>query len=75
MLISRLSLCNYSDAYILVSGTTTVAEIAAGGGNNGIQIIFKNCAEFTNYMSEINNTQIDNAKDINVVMPMYNLIE
>ena len=75
MLISRLSLCNYSDAYILVSGTRTVAEIAAGGGNNGIQIIFKNCAEFTNYMSEINNTQIDNAKDINVVMPMYNLIE
>ena len=75
MLISRLSLCNYSDAYILVSGTTTVAEIAAGGGNNGIQIIFKNCAEFTNYLSEINNTQIDNAKDINVVMPMYNLIE
>ena len=75
MLISRLSLCNYSDAYILVSGTTTVAEIAAGGGNNGIQIIFKNCAEFTNYMSEINNTQIDNAKYINVVMPMYNLIE
>ena len=75
MLISRLSLCNYSDAYILVSGTTTVAEIAAGGGNNGIQIIFKNCAEFTNYMSEINNTQIDNAKDVNVVMPMYNLIE
>ena len=75
MLISRLSLCNYSDAYILVSGTTTVAEIAAGGGNNGIQIIFKNCAEFTNYMSEINNTQIDDAKDINVVMPMYNLIE
>ena len=75
MFISRLSLCNYSDAYILVSGTTTVAEIAAGGGNNSIQIIFKNCAEFTNYMSEINNTQIDNAKDINVVMPMYNLIE
>ena len=75
MFISRLSLCNYSDAYILVSGTRTVAEIAAGGGNNGIQIIFKNCAEFTNYMSEINNTQIDNAKDINVVMPMYNLIE
>ena len=58
-----------------MSGTTTVAEIAAGGGNNGIQLIFKNCADFTNYMSEINNTQIDNAKDINVVMPMYNLIE
>ena len=36
---------------------------------------FKNCAPFTNCISEINNTQIDNAKDIDIVMPMYNLIE
>ena len=38
-------------------------------------IIFKNCAPFTNCISEINNIQIDNAKDIDIVMPMYNLIE
>ena len=38
-------------------------------------VIFKNCAPFTNCISEINNTQIDNAKDIDIVMPMYNLIE
>ena len=39
------------------------------------KIIFKNCAPFINCISEINNTQIDNAKDIAIVMPMYNLIE
>ena len=39
------------------------------------KIIFKNCALFTNYISKINITQIDNAKDIDIVMPMYNLIE
>ena len=39
------------------------------------KVIFKNCAPFTNCISEINNTQIDNAKDIDIVMPMYNLKE
>ena len=38
-------------------------------------VAFKNCAPFINCISEINNTQIDNAKDIDIVMPMYNLIE
>ena len=38
-------------------------------------VAFKNCAPFTNCISEINNTQIGNAKDIDIVMPMYNLIE
>ena len=38
-------------------------------------VAFKNCAPFTNCISEINNTHIDNAKDIYIVMPMYNLIE
>ena len=39
------------------------------------RVIFKNCAPFTNCKSEINNTEIDNAKNIDIVMPMYNLIE
>ena len=39
------------------------------------KVIFKTCALFTNYISEINNTQVDNAKDIGIVMAMYNLIE
>ena len=38
-------------------------------------MIFKNCAPFTNCKSEINNTEIDNAKDIDVVMAIYSLIE
>ena len=39
------------------------------------KVIFKNCAPFTNCISEINNTQVDNAKDTDIVMPVYNLIE
>ena len=71
----RSSLCDYSDAYIIVSGTITVAEVAGGGGNNNVQVVLKNCASFTNCIREINNAQIDNAKDIVVVMPIYNLME
>ena len=71
----KLSLCDYSDVYILVSRTIAIEEVATGGGNNNIQVVFKNCAPFTECISEIDNTQIDNAKDIDVVMPMYNLIE
>ena len=61
------SLCDYSDAYILVKGTFTVNNTAAAGGaanNINKKVIFKNCAPFTNCMSEINNTQVDNAKDL-----------
>ena len=74
----KSSLCVYSDAYILVKGTITVNNTAAADAavNNAIKkVIFKNYAPFINCMSEINNTQIDNAKDIDIVMPMYNLIE
>ena len=61
-LMLRSSVCDYSDAYILVSGTITVATLAVGRGNNNIQVVFKNYATFTNCIREINNTQIDNAK-------------
>ena len=74
----KSSLCDNSDAYILVKGTITVNNTAAQGAaanNTNKKVIFKNCAPFTNCISEINNTQIDNAKDIDIVMPMYNLIE
>ena len=77
--MSKSSLCDYSDAYILVKGTITVnntaAQGAAAANNTNKKVIFKNCAPFTNCISGINNTQIDNAKDIDIVMPMYNLIE
>ena len=74
----KSSLCDYSDAYILVKGTITVNNTAAQGAaanNTNKKVIFKNCAQFTNCIREINNTQIDNAKDIDIVMPMYNLME
>ena len=58
--MSRSSICDHSDVYILASEIITVAELAAGGGNSGIQVVFKTCALFTNCISEINNTQIDN---------------
>ena len=74
----RSSLCDYSDTYILVKGNITVNNTAAGGAaaNNTIKkVILKHCAPFTNCISKINNTQIDNAEYIDIVMPMYNLIE
>ena len=70
----RSSLCDYS-AYILVSETIAVAALAEGRRNNGIKVVFKNCAPFTDCIRKVNNTQIDNDKHIDVIMPMYNLIE
>ena len=70
MLMSKL--CDFSDAYIVVRGTVTVANVAAAAQAN---FAFKNCAPFTSCITEINNTQIDNAKDLDVIMPMYNLLE
>ena len=78
--ILKSSLGDYSDAYILVKGTITIT----GEGNNAVArqadernngLIFYNCTPFINCKSEINNTEIDNAKDIDIVIPMYNLIE
>ena len=74
----RSSLCDYSDAYILAKGNISVNNTAAAGAaanNTNKKVIFKTCALFTDCISKINNTQVDNAKDIDVVMPMYNLIE
>ena len=76
----KSSLCNYRDVYILVKGTITItgarADAAARQADERDKgVAFKNCAPFINCISEINNTQVDNAKDIDIVMPMYNLIE
>ena len=76
----KSSLCDYSDAYILVKGTITItgagADAAARQADERDKgVIFKNCAPFINCKSEISNREIDNAKDIDIVMPMYNLIE
>ena len=73
----RSSLCDYSDAYIPVSATTTVPNTVAAGSaaSNGKYTINKNCTPFSNCITEINNTQIDNAKTIDITILMYNLIE
>ena len=70
----KSSLCDYSDAYILVKGEGADAA-ARQADERDKGVIFKNCAPFINCISEINNTQIDNAKDTDIVMPMYNLIK
>ena len=70
------NLCDYSYACILVKGTISIAPQARGNSNNANKkVVFKNCAPFTDCISEINNTQIDNVKHIYVIIPMYNLIE
>ena len=70
------SLCKQRDGYLLVSETITVPnEGTPENTNSRKNIIIKNCAVFTDCMSEINNTQIDKAKHIDTVMPMHNLIE
>ena len=75
MLKSRF--CDYSDAYILAKGTITVKNKAAQSQSNDAankKLIFKNCAPFTDCISRIKNMQVDDTYDIDVVMPMYNLI-
>ena len=69
--MSQSSLGDYSDGYILVSRTLTVAELEAGGGNSIKKVTFKNCTPFTDCISKINNTQVDNVEAIDMVMPMY----
>ena len=74
----RSSLCDYSDSYIFVKGTITVANTKAAGAavtNIDKKVIFKSYAPFTDCITEINNTQVDDAQKIDIVMPMYNLIE
>ena len=76
--MKRSSLCDYSVAYILLKGNITVNNTADDGAAENYtnkKVIFKNCAPFTNCLSKINNSQIDNAEYIDIVMPMYNLIE
>ena len=76
----RSNLCDYPDAYILVMGTITITGVGDVDAPKRLDernkgVTFKNCAPFTKCICRINNTDIDNARDINTVMPMYNLIE
>ena len=85
----RSNLCDYADSYILAKGTITITGNAGpAAGRTEAQLLvarqqderdkevtFKNCAPFTKCISRINITDIDNAHDVDIVMPMYNVIE
>ena len=68
----RSDLCDFSDAYIVVKGTITVVEPENAKRNKAVA--FKNNAPFINCISKINGIQIDNVEDLDVAMPMYNLL-
>ena len=73
----RSDLCDFSDAYIAVKGDITLTKAA---NRDFIDVrnrflAFKNNAPFTNCISKINNALIDIAEDLDIVMPMYNLLE
>ena len=70
----RSDLCDFSDSYIVVKGTITVTGRNSRSRKNR-PLAFKNNASFISCISKINNMLIDNAKDLDVAMPMYNLIE
>ena len=76
----KSSLCDYSDVYILAKERIKITgagydDAARQADERNKGVIFKNCAPFINCKSKINNTEVDNAKDIDIVMPMCNLIE
>ena len=68
----RSDLCGFSDAYIVVKGTITL-EVDYDANKRNKNLAFKNNVPFINCISKINGVQIDNADDLDVVMPMYNL--
>ena len=76
----RSNLCDYSHAYILVSGTVLIDEAGADDNAKRLDyrnkgVMFKTFVPFSNYLNNINNTKIDNGENINVVIAMYNLIK
>ena len=69
----RSDLCDDSNAYIIVKGDITVTN--PNNAKRNKEVAFENNAPFTNCISKSNGIKIDNAEDLDVVMPMYNLLE
>ena len=65
-----MNLCDYSDPYILATGNVTTTA-----GDVNTRVTFKNCAPFMKCITHINDKHVDNADNLDIVMPMYNLIE
>ena len=70
----RSDLCDFSDAYIVVEGDITL-EGDNDANKRNKNLAFKNNAPFINCISKINGIKIDNAEDLDVVMPLYNLLD
>ena len=68
--VLKPNLCDYAEAYILVDGT-----IRATNAVNATRLALKNCAPFTKCSLELNDEHVDTAENLDIVMPMYNLIE
>ena len=79
--ILRSNLCDYSDAYILVKGTITVMTPGVNNDANSIRdkrnrpLILKNNAPFVSCITRINGKLIEDGNDLDIVTPMYNLLE
>ena len=71
--MQRSDLCDYSDAYIAVKRIIIV--VTPNGARRNKSVALKSNAPFINCISKINGVKIDNAEDLDVVMPMYNLLE
>ena len=76
----KSDLCDYVDTCIFVKGTITITGAGHDAAARQLDernkgVIFKNCATFNECISRINNTDIDNAQDVDIVMPMYDLNE
>ena len=71
----RSNLCGYADVYILAITGAGDNAVARQSNESDKGVTFKSCAGFTKWISRINNTDINSAQDIDIVMPMYNLIE
>ena len=68
--VIKPNLCDYSDAHILVTGDIKVADVAAN-----TNVAFKNFASFTRFVTYINDEHVETAENLDIIMPMYNLIE
>ena len=67
IIVIKSKISDYSDAYVLVKGTITVPNTAAGGAavnNNNKKVMFKHCAPFTDCITEINNTKLNDVQKL-----------
>ena len=68
--VIKPNLCDYSDAYILVTGDIKVAGVAAN-----TNVAFKNCAPFTRCVTHVNDEHVQTAQNLDIIMSIYNLLE